>query len=99
MLFRSHGLGAPSLPDLKLQRPKLSLEGKGLATACEAPWAPPSGLCPDTAVSTRPPESLGAQDGHEGLNSVTFIQSVILFLLPMSGDRQGISGLDEPSQA
>lgn len=53
--LQPHGLGAPSLPDLKLQHPKLSLEGKGLATACEAPWAPSSALCPDTTVSTRPP--------------------------------------------
>lgn len=48
--------------------------------------------CPSCAI-------LGAPDGHEGPNSVTFIQSVILFLLPMSGDHQGISGLDEPTQA
>lgn len=68
---------APSLPDLRAQSRKLSVEEKGLGTVCKARWV--LRLCPDQS-----PEGLGAQDGHEGPNSVTFIQSIISFLLPMS---------------
>lgn len=42
---------APSLPDLRAQSRKLSVEEKGLGTVCKARWA--LRLCPDTASSTR----------------------------------------------
>lgn len=93
--LQPHGLGAPSLPDPKHQRPQLSLEGKELEQCAKHPGPHPGG-CVLTWPSAPDPRESGAQDGHKGLNSVTFIQSVTLFLLPMSGDHQGISGLMSP---
>lgn len=44
---------APSLPDLRAQSRKLSVEEKGLGTVCNARWV--LRLCPDQS-----PEGLGA---------------------------------------
>lgn len=43
----------PACQTRELQHPKLSVEGKGLGTVCKALRALPSGLCPDTAISTK----------------------------------------------
>lgn len=70
----------------------------GLGTVCEAPWAPPFGLCPDTAISTRAQRVWGHKmDTRVRIVLLSF--RVLFFLLPMSGDHQGISGLNEPTQA
>lgn len=80
----------PACQTYELQPHKLSVEGKGpeqCARRCGTrPWG-----CVLTLRSAPEPQGLGAQDGRKGPNSVTFIQSVILFLLPVSGDHQGLS--------